>query len=114
MKRSAPLPFLALSVVATLILSIVPLTQADDIWAAIRDDSASRVAAALDSDSAVLNTRGPGGQTPLMNAVLSGKVESVKVLIARGADASIGEKDGYTPMHGAGFQVTARGNGAIL
>ena len=41
-----------------------------------------------------------------MNAVLSGKLRAVKVLLSKGADTSIGEKDGYTPMHGAGFQVT--------
>ena len=51
-----------------------------------------------------INTIGPGGQTPLMYSVLSGKYESVKYLLEKGADTSIGEKDGYTPMHGAGFQ----------
>merc|ERR1712226_454963 len=35
------------------------------------------------------------GQTPLMHAILSGKDE---------VDHTIAEKDGYTPMHGAGFQ----------
>ena len=40
-----------------------------------------------------------------MHAVLSGKLAAVKVLLSKGADTSIGEKDGYTPMHGAGFQV---------
>ena len=32
-------------------------------------------------------------------------MQAVKVLLGKGADTSIGEKDGYTPMHGAGFQV---------
>ena len=31
----------------------------------------------------------------------------MKALIAHNADATIGEKDGYTPMHGAGFQGRA-------
>ena len=44
------------------------------------------------------------GQTPLMAGVLSGKFESVKLLLEMGADVTIGEKDGYTPMHAAGFQ----------
>ena len=39
-----------------------------------------------------------------MHAVLGGSLESVKYLLSKGADTSIGEKDGYTPMHGAGFQ----------
>ena len=45
---------------------------------------------------------GPGGQTPLMHGVLQGMTQSVKYLLKRGADTSIPEKDGYTPMHGAG------------
>jgi len=34
-------------------------------------------------------------------------VHAVEALLAAGADVSIGEKDGYTPMHGAGFQGRA-------
>ena len=47
------------------------------------------------------------GQSPLMNAVLSGNTGAVKILLAAGADTSIAEQDGYTPMHGAGFQGRA-------
>ncbi len=36
-----------------------------------------------------------------------GKVKALKALLAAGADVTIGEKDGYTPMHGAGFQGRA-------
>ena len=39
-----------------------------------------------------------------MAGVLQGKYESVKKLLEMGADVTIGEKDGYTPMHGAAFQ----------
>merc|ERR1712127_994617 len=42
-----------------------------------------------------------------MNAVLSGKLLAVKYLLRKGADTTLGEKDGYTPMHGAGFQGRA-------
>jgi len=51
-----------------------------------------------------IDERGPGGQTPLMMAVLSGKDEAVRILLKRGADTTVGEQDGYTPCHGAGFQ----------
>ena len=44
------------------------------------------------------------GQTPLMQAVLSGKDRMVSALLHSGADATLPEKDGYTPMHGACFQ----------
>merc|ERR1711920_894193 len=51
-----------------------------------------------------IDKKGPGGQSPLMNAVLTGKPSAVKLLLEKGADTTIAEQDGYTPMHGAGFQ----------
>ena len=36
------------------------------------------LSAALSQDPALLDERGPGGQTPLMNAVLSGKETATK------------------------------------
>ena len=48
------------------------------------------------------------GQTPLMKSVLMGHTEIVKILLdLEEVDVTIGEKDGYTPMHGAGFQGRA-------
>ena len=54
-----------------------------------------------------INTPEKGsGQTPLMKSVLMGHTEIVKILLdLEEVDVTIGEKDGYTPMHGAGFQV---------
>ena len=42
-----------------------------------------------------------------MTSVLSGKPALVKLLLERGADVTVPEKDGYTPAHGAGFQGRA-------
>ena len=49
------------------------------------------------------------GQSALMASVLAGADRSVRMLLSDefGADASVAEKDGYTPMHGAGFQGRA-------
>ncbi len=44
------------------------------------------------------------GQTPLMAAVLRGKINIVKYLISVGADTTVGEAKGYTAPHGAAFQ----------
>mmetsp|Transcript_47350 Transcript_47350/g.119863 ORF Transcript_47350/g.119863 Transcript_47350/m.119863 type:complete len:213 (+) Transcript_47350:177-815(+) len=44
------------------------------------------------------------GQTMLMAACLAGQANAVKYLLSKGADWRVGEKDGYTPMHGAAFQ----------
>ena len=87
-------------------LSGVPTVVAD-IWSAIKADSPTLIEKELAQNPQLLNTRGPGGQTPLMHYVLSGKIEALKLFISKGADATIGEKDGYTPMHGAGFQGRA-------
>lgn len=44
------------------------------------------------------------GQTPLMAAVLRGKINIVKYLMSVGADTTVGEAKGYTAPHGAAFQ----------
>ena len=44
------------------------------------------------------------GQTCLMASTLRGNVDMVMLMLERGADATVPEKDGYTPPHGAGFQ----------
>jgi ankyrin repeat protein len=99
---------MASKLVVILIITVLgaALISAQDIHAAVRDDSPDKIKAALDA-GADINLVGPGGQTPLMHAVLSGKAAAVKFLLERGADVTIGEKDGYTPMHGAGFQGRA-------
>ena len=44
------------------------------------------------------------GQTPLMSASLGGKAKLIDLLLAHGANPKVPEMDGYTPVHGAGFQ----------
>jgi ankyrin repeat protein len=70
-----------------------------------RDDMAGLKAAL--GKGADINARGSGGQSPLMQAVLGGKINAVKYLLRKGADPTVAENDGYTPMHGAGFQGRA-------
>ena len=78
-----------------------------DIFEAVSQDSMEAIKKALTANPESLNAVGPGGQSPLMNAVLSGKTKAVKYLLKRKADPKVAEKDGYTPMHGAGFQGRA-------
>jgi len=79
------------------------------IFEAVSRDSAADIAKAIDAGADInqMQPGSPSGQTPLMKAVLTGKLAAVKFLLQQGADTSIGEKDGYTPMHGAGFQGRA-------
>ena len=78
------------------------------LYQACAQDDPAAVADALaqgaDVDAADAPGDRPGGQTPLMFSVLRGSGRAVKALLEAGADTSIPEKDGYTPMHGAGFQ----------
>mmetsp|Transcript_532 Transcript_532/g.1094 ORF Transcript_532/g.1094 Transcript_532/m.1094 type:complete len:193 (-) Transcript_532:208-786(-) len=75
---------------------------------AVQNDDIARAARLL-KDGADINTQSPGGlQTPLMQSVLSGYEDMVQFLLSKGADTTIPEKDGYTPMHGAGFQGRAK------
>jgi ankyrin repeat protein len=55
-----------------------------------------------------INERMPGSlQSPLMAACLGGHLVAAETLLELDADVSVPEKDGYTPMHGAGFQGRA-------
>ena len=50
---------------------------------------------------------GDGRQTPLLAATLLGHHRIIRVLLERGADPTIPEKDGYTVWHAAAFQGRA-------
>ena len=69
--------------------------------------SPEEAAAQLDAGADIDFRHPTTGQTPLMTSVLSGKPALVKLLLERGADVTVPEKDGYTPAHGAGFQGRA-------
>lgn len=61
------------------------------------------------SEGAMINENGDeyqkgNKQTPLMMASLYGEAEIAALLLEKGADPTIGEKQGYTPLHGAAFQ----------
>lgn len=76
----------------------------NSLFEALRSDDVTAASAAL-KDGANINAISPkGGQTPLMQSVLHGRVEMVRWCLENGADTTIAEKDGYTPMHGAAFQ----------
>lgn len=74
----------------------------------LASDSVDRTKAAL-SEGANINVQDEvNAQTALMRATLHGWSGIVTYLLDQGADVNIGEKDGYTPAHGAGFQGRAK------
>ncbi len=54
-----------------------------------------------------INKVGRGGQTPLVHAILNGKIQVVRWLLEVGADTKIPEDNGYTPMQAAAFSGNA-------
>jgi len=85
----------------------------EEVFKAIRNGDISELLNILEKHNPVLgdfiNLRDKTtGQTPLMMAVLHGKDDAVGLLLEKDdVDVTIPEKDGYTPMHGAGFQGRA-------
>merc|ERR1712107_573528 len=87
-----------------LILCATGSLLASPVFDAIAKDDVADLKKALAANPDALDKTGQGGQCPLMNAVLTGKVQSVRFLLDAGADTEVAEQDGYTPMHGAAFQ----------
>ena len=85
----------AIFVVFCCLLSVI---AANDIFGAVAKSDVASLARIVAAEPDQLNKIGSGGQTPLMNAVLSGKTKSVEFLLGAGADVTIPEQDGYTPM----------------
>ncbi|NQT39613.1 MAG: PQQ-binding-like beta-propeller repeat protein [Planctomycetes bacterium] len=78
-------------------------SSAIDIWSAAargkRDDMTRLLAAGMS-----VNTRQPGsGSTPLNTAALFGQTGMAKLLLEKGADVSIANRDGNTALHIAAF-----------
>jgi len=82
--------------------------EISDLDKSLFDASAAEdtdAAAAALKEGANINALSPRGlQTPLMQSVLHGRAKMVEFFLENGADFNIGERDGYTPIHGAGFQ----------
>ena len=96
------------SIVLTALLSTVIWADKRDnfhYYATRKEPDIGMLQQMLEEDPGVLNHQlKHNGQTPIMAATLRGVAESVKFLLAAGADITIGEQQGYTPLHGAGFQ----------
>eukprot|EP00555_Chaetoceros_dichaeta_P002787 CAMPEP_0198250620 /NCGR_PEP_ID=MMETSP1447-20131203/1729_1 /TAXON_ID=420782 /ORGANISM="Chaetoceros dichaeta, Strain CCMP1751" /LENGTH=195 /DNA_ID=CAMNT_0043935467 /DNA_START=25 /DNA_END=612 /DNA_ORIENTATION=+ len=100
-------------ILAIAAVSLVTSIKADSkqdgkLWAACSskqgEDDVAAVKKAIEKGANVNHQDEASGQTPLMGAVLRGKVNIVRHLLDIQADVTIGEKQGYTPAHGAAFQ----------
>jgi ankyrin repeat protein len=113
------IPHCTIAVIASLLLLVRcdPNLQTQLLFEAVDKDDADGVRAAI-AGGARINERSneytQGMQSPLMFASLTGKTRALKVLLELNADATLGEKDGYTPLHGAAFQGRAEAAAALL
>jgi hypothetical protein len=57
--------------------------------------------ASLLDQGAVIDARDEAGRTPLMLAVIQGRLEVVRLLLARGADPNAADNTGHTPLQQA-------------
>ena len=84
-----------------------------DVLRAVSGNDVSEVRSIIDQNrdslGSFINIREAGsGQTPLMKSILMGHTELVRMLLdLEEVDVTVGEKDGYTAFHGAGFQGRA-------
>jgi ankyrin repeat protein len=77
------------------------------VFEGVQNDDEDLIRDALRENPSLLNSVGVGGQTPLIHAVLTGKLTAVRTLLELGADVHAVEKDGYNVLHAAGFQGRA-------
>merc|ERR1711868_173641 len=83
------------------------VSSSNEIFKAIHENNIDKLKELVNDENINVRMQESGLQTPLMASVLGGNVFAVKTLLEMGADTTIPEKDGYTPMHGAGFQGRA-------
>lgn len=77
------------------------LSQAEnDLFDALSKSDLEAASAALEAGASINALSPRGSQTPLMQAVLHGRTNIVAWCLENGADTTIPERDGYTPMHG--------------
>ena len=97
-------------VVLLFLFLILDVNGRNEYHAAVMQNSVSKAEHIFESDiDANIDERDDrSGQTPLMMSVLMGRTDLVKFFLEKGADVTIPEKDGYTPVHGAGFQGRAQ------
>src|SRR2546425_8375764 len=75
-----------------------PDPKAEPILKALRDGDRQLFKKLASECPKAGNLRGPGGTTPLMQAVLYGDVDSVRLLLEEGADPSIHNEAGATAL----------------
>lgn len=80
---------------------VATLAPAEALQEAVKRDDLDWVRSLLDKDPALANAQCSDGVPVLYRAASKGDVDTVKLLLERGADVSARARDGWTPIFGA-------------
>ncbi len=84
------------------IFFVIPLL-AEDIFEPVKKGELAKVKTILEKNPDLLNARGEYDRTPLMQAALFHQIDIFKFLLEKGADFSLANKEGFTPLHFVAF-----------
>ena len=88
--------------VSALLLSLVnPSAFGQSIYESIDSGRVAVVGEILNEHPEILNSRNDNGMTPLSQAAYRGQIEIMRLLLAAGADITIGDNENSGPLHNA-------------
>jgi ankyrin repeat protein len=87
-------------VIAVFILAATA-TQAQEIFNAVKNNDLEKVNVLIEKDASLVNIKDETGNTPLHHAAIIGSIETIKLLLSKGADINAQNTELNTPLHEA-------------
>jgi ankyrin repeat protein len=87
-------------VIAVFILAAAA-AQAQEIFNAVKNNDLEKVKVLIEKDASLVNIKDEAGNTPLHHAAIIGSIETIKLLLSKGADINARNTQLNTPLHEA-------------
>jgi ankyrin repeat protein len=87
-------------VIAVFILAAAA-AQAQEIFNAVKNNDLEKVKVLIEKDASLVNIKDEAGNTPLHHAAIIGSIETIKLLLSKGADIDAQNTQLNTPLHEA-------------